>query len=215
MGKMIVQVTTYLLLVSGGLLICDGMWLRAKALLAQKMLRYAWEETLRTGVAVKPWPWADSWPVARLKVERLGVDHIVLEGDSGEVLAFGPGRLAASSLPGVSGNCVLAGHRDTSFAFLKDLRTGDVVVVEAMNGERYSFEVMSAKVEEAVSLYLEHPGEPWLTMITCYPFEAVAPGTGQRYVVFARLKEHEPLRLPEKTALIPANCSKVQAAALS
>ncbi|WP_419174217.1 class GN sortase [Desulfosediminicola sp.] len=213
MGKMILQVTTYLLLVGGGLLICDGMWLRAKALLAQKMLQHAWEETVRTGVAVKPWPWADSWPVARLKVERLGVDHIVLEGDSGEVLAFGPGRLTASSLPGSGGNCILSGHRDTSFAFLQELKEGDVVVMDSMRAEQYRFEVLSARVEEAVGLYLERPEEPWLTMITCYPFDAIEPGTNQRYVVFARLIKSEPAELPAKTAMQPDAYPAMKAAA--
>lgn len=211
---MILQAVIYLLLVSGGLLICDGMWLRAKALLAQKMLQHAWEETVRTGVAVKPWPWADSWPVARLTVARLGVDHIVLEGDSGEVLAFGPGRLSASSLPGTTGNCILAGHRDTSFAFLKELQEGDVVVMENMNGRQYSFEVMSAKVKEAVGLYLEHPEEPWLTMITCYPFDTIEPGASQRYVVFARLLENGVLGAAEKNDANLGNGAEFERVAL-
>lgn len=215
MGKMIMQLTTYLLLVGGGFLICDGMWLKAKAMLAQKMLQYAWEETQRTGVAVKPWPWADSWPVARLIVARLGVNHIVLEGDSGEVLAFGPGRLSASSLPGAGGNCILAGHRDTSFAFLQELKVGDVVVLEAMNGKQYHFEVQSTKVEEAANLYLERPEDSWLTMITCYPFNGVEPGTKKRYVVFAKLKENPSVALQERPALLSTGHAELQAAAFN
>ncbi len=187
MDKMIIKITVYVLLAGGGLLICDGMWLRVKAMIAQKLLHNAWEETVRTGVAVKPWPWADSWPVARLTVDRLGIDHIVLEGDSGEVLAFGPGRLANSAVPGSNGNCILAGHRDTSFTFLKDLQPGDALNLQAANGRKFTFEVSSAHVKKNNELYIERSENPWLTLITCYPFDAIQPGTDQRYVVFASL----------------------------
>lgn len=186
--KMIMTVILYALLAGGGLLICDGMWLKAKAVLAQHLLRNAWEETVRTGIAVKAWPWADSWPVARLQVPRLGIDHIVLEGDSGEVLAFGPGHLTGSAAPGGEGNCVLAGHRDTSFTFLKDLRPGDTVNIEAADGTRHTFTVTSSSVEHNQGLYFEQSDSPWLTLVTCYPFDAIQPGTDQRYVVFARLQ---------------------------
>ncbi len=189
MAKMIMTLVIYLLLAGGGMLICDGMWLRAKALLAQYLLRQAWEETVRTGVAIKPWPGADSWPVARLRVARLGIDRIVLEGDSGEVLAFGPGHLTGSAVPGGQGNCVLSGHRDTSFTFLKELRPGDTVSIQATDGSNYDFLVTSSHVRKNQGLYLERSDSPWLTLITCYPFDAVRPGTDRRYVVFARLQQ--------------------------
>jgi len=170
------------------LLICDGMWLKAKAVLAQHLLRQAWEETVRTGVAVKAWPWADSWPVARLRVPRLGIDHIVLEGDSGEVLAFGPGHLTGSAAPGGPGNCVLAGHRDTSFTFLQKLEPGDTLNIEDADGRSHTFQVTSSHVENNQGLYFEQSDSPWLTLVTCYPFDAIQPGTDRRYVVFAKLQ---------------------------
>jgi len=187
--KMIMTLIVYLLLASGGLLVCDGMWIKVKAVLAQHFLRQAWEETIRTGVAVKPWPWADSWPVARLQVARLGIDHIVLEGDSGEVLAFGPGHIAGSAAPGGRGNCVLAGHRDTSFTFLQQLRLGDTLTIESVDGRNYNFQVTSTHVGQSDGIYFEQSDQPWLTLVTCYPFDAILPGTDQRYVVFARLQE--------------------------
>lgn len=189
MGKKMMKLMVYTMLAVGGFLICDGMWLKVKAMVAQKMLHHAWEETVRTGVSVKPWPWADSWPVARLRVDRLGIDHIVLEGDSGEVLAFGPGHLTNSAVPGTGGNCILAGHRDTSFKFLKDLQPGDLVSLQAINGKKYDFEVSSAHIENRSALYLEQSENSWLTLITCYPFDAIRPGTDQRYVVFASLAQ--------------------------
>lgn len=185
--RMIATALLYLLLAGGTMLICDGIWLKAKAVVAQHLLRQAWEETIRTGVAVKPWPWADSWPVARLRVERLGIDHVVLEGDSGEVLAFGPGHLSGSAQPGGRGNCILSGHRDTSFTFLQKLLPGDIVDIEAPDGRTYAFQVTSAHIRRNDGLFIEQSELPWLTLVTCYPFEAIRPGTDQRYVVFARL----------------------------
>lgn len=190
MEKMIVTLVV-VVLAGGGLLVCDGMWLRLKAVVAQKLLHHAWEETIRTGLYVKPWPWADSWPVARLRVGCLGIDHIVMEGDSGEVLAFGPGRLSNGAEPGTPGNCILAGHRDTSFTFLQKLQPGDTVNIQAVNGRSYAFEVTSAHIREQRGLYLEQSDSPWLTLITCYPFDGVQPGTDRRYVVFARLQGRE------------------------
>ena len=97
--------------------------IQAKARLAPLLIEKAWEQTLRSGApAVKPWPWADTWPVGRLRVEALDVDLLVLEGDSGNALAFGPGRALPSAELGSGGTAVIGGHRDTHFAFLQQLR---------------------------------------------------------------------------------------------
>ncbi len=65
----------WLLLLSGSWQLAGGLWIDAKALLAQRLISVAWERTLIAGEAgVKPWPWADTWPVARLQVPRLQQD---------------------------------------------------------------------------------------------------------------------------------------------
>ncbi len=133
---------------------------------------------------VKAWPWADTWPVGRLQAARPGVDLIVLAGESGEVLAFGPGHLPRSSPPGNEGHCILAGHRDTSFAFLRDLRAGDLLVLQGKSGER-TYRVQTTVVAKAEELYLDGEAAGLLTLITCFPFAAVTPGTPLRYVVTA------------------------------
>ena len=186
MKKQLSRLCVYLLLIAGCLLVADGVWLRLKAQLAQQLLQYAWQQSLVTGKRVKPWPWADTWPVARLQVERLGVDQIVLAGGSGEVLAFGPGRLPASAQPMESGNAILAGHRDTTFRFLKYLAPGDRVRLTTMSHKRLDYRVTASHITPAEQLYLEPQSQPWLTLITCYPFESVAPATPLRYVVFAQ-----------------------------
>ncbi len=77
----------------GLVLVGQGLWIHAKALLAQVLLERAFEQTLATGAPVKPWPWADTWPVARIEFPRLGKSVIVLAGSSGQALAFGPGHV--------------------------------------------------------------------------------------------------------------------------
>jgi sortase A len=188
MKKMLIA----LLLLLAVVLIGDGCWIRIKAVMAQVLLRGAWQQSMILGKPVKAWSWADTWPVARLRVERLGVDVIVLEGDSGEVLAFGPGHLSTSAQPAEEGNCVLAGHRDTSFAFLADIRKGDRVSIQALNGKERSYRVISTAVERYDHLFIEDVVTPWLTLITCYPFNNPVPGGPLRFIVFAReFQDHE------------------------
>ncbi len=174
------------LFVVGGSLLCSGGgWIHVKALLAQVLLRQAWEQTLTQGTTFKPWPWADTWPVARLRAPEYGQDLIVLAGQAGATLAFGPGMLAESARPGKPGTCVLAGHRDTSFSFLQQVQPGDVFVLEDRNGDQWKYRVSSITVRLAENLYLEQLPIARLALITCYPFHALRPGTPQRYVVLA------------------------------
>ncbi|MCW5214848.1 class GN sortase, partial [Desulfobulbus sp. US5] len=78
----------------------NGLWIHGKALLAQVLLQRAWAQTQVRGESVKPWPWADTWPVARLRTEKYNQDLIVLAGQSGQALAFGPGMLEVGGKPG-------------------------------------------------------------------------------------------------------------------
>jgi len=166
--------------------IIAGTWIKTKPLLAEALLARAWNQTVNMGKPVKAWPWADTWPVARLGVERLGIDRIILEGDSGEVLAFGPGHVTASARPLEKGNCILVGHRDTSFTFLQELQPGDRIVLESSTKQSGTYLVHSIQIVPAGDLNFREIDESWLTLITCYPFETVVPGAEKRYVVFAK-----------------------------
>ena len=114
----------------------EGSWIYAKARLAQFLLQRAWSRTLAGESTVKPWPWADTWPVARLRVPSQGIDVIVLNGAYGRTLAFGPGYAESSSFPGSPGTTILTGHRNTHFEFLKRLKQDDEIVVETAAGTR-------------------------------------------------------------------------------
>lgn len=174
------------LLILAAILITDGLYIKCKALVAQHLLQRAWQESIVKEKPVKPWQWADTWPIARLQVKRLGVDYIVLEGESGEVLAFGPGHISRSAYPAENGNCTLVGHRDTSFGFLKSLKKGDTIELENTKQKKRTYQVMSIFIMDRNDLFFEETGAPWLTLITCYPFDGLHSGGNLRYVVFAK-----------------------------
>ena len=165
-----------------------GSYIHAKAVTAQVLLKYAWQKTLSGESEVKPWPWADTWPVARLTVPGHNVDQIVLEGDTGNVLAFGPGRMLWSAMPGQEGNTIISGHRDTNFKFLKNIHPGDTIVIETKGGMKHTFIVENLTVAKGdnISIPLE-TGSHLLTLVTCYPFNGIKAAT-KRFVVFAKQK---------------------------
>ncbi len=177
---------TGLLLLAGWQLAGAG-WIHLKALLAQHLLARAWLESAATGVAQKPWPWADTWPVAVLRVPGLQVEQYVLAGTSGQALAFGPGMHEVFA-GGANNWTVLAGHRDTHFGFLRALLPGMLVSLERPDGELLEYEVQSMRVVDSRRESLDPPaaGGPQLLLVTCYPFASVATNGPLRYLVSAR-----------------------------
>ncbi len=169
-----------------------GAWIHAKARLAQFLLQRAWERTRQGEAAVKPWPWADTGPVARLRVPAHGVDLIVLSGVSGRTLAFGPGHAPDSALPGTPGTEIVTGHRDTHFRFLERMQPGDEILVEAPNGSTVRFSVRELVVVDSRSAVIRGEARAMaLVLMTCYPFDALVPGGPLRYVVTARAADEQ------------------------
>ena len=175
-------------------LLCLGFWqlgqgayIPAKAWLAQELMQRAWQRAGHQEGRQVPWPWADTWPVARLKANSGDIDLIVLAGGSGRTLAFGPGHLGASALPGDKGNSVIAGHRDTHFSFLREIEMGDTLVIERFSGRKHLYKVTGIDVVDSRrgSLLLD-TDLAILTLVTCYPFDAEEAGGPMRYVVTAR-----------------------------
>ncbi len=177
-----------LALAAGLLLLGQAGWIHAKARLAEGLLERAWAQTRAAGGGIfRPWPWADTYPVARLRVPDRGIDRIVLAGASGRTLAFGPGHLDGSAPPGRDGHAVIAGHRDTHFRFLQHLQPGDAVEVERPDGRRLRYQVEAGQVIDSRAARLAPAvGPPALTLITCYPFNSLDLGGPLRYLVFAR-----------------------------
>lgn len=178
------QAAAVVLLGIGTWQVASAGWIHAKAWVAQQLIARAWAEASRAGLpARRPWPGADLRPVARLKAR--GVDLYVLDNASPRALAFGPAHLGGTARPGAHGNAVLVAHRDTHFRFLERVRIGDALEVETAAGlARYRVREASV-VDRGESHVLGEAGEALLTLITCYPFDAVRPGTPLRYVVVA------------------------------
>jgi sortase A len=170
----------------GLILFGQGLWIHAKAIAAQVLLERAFAQTLATGKIVKPWSWADTWPVARIEVPRLGKGAIVLNGSSGQALAFGPGHVDLTPDAGEAGTAVYSAHRDTHFAFLADVRAGDEVRVTRPDGV-FRFRVTRTSVvrHDASGIDAFARGRN-LVLSTCWPFDASTSGP-LRYLVHAEL----------------------------
>jgi len=80
----------------------QGSYIQAKAWLAQVLIKQAWARTLEGEAQAKPWPWADTWPVARITVPGRDIERFVLAGANGRTIAFGPGHVFGTPLPGVT-----------------------------------------------------------------------------------------------------------------
>ena len=176
-----------------GSLLALGVWqvsaasyIHVKAFVAQELIASSWKQARGGGVPRRPWPWADMRAVARLTVPSQHVELFVLDNASPRALAFGPAHVSGTAEPGSTGNVVMVAHRDTHFAFLRGLRADDEIAVETARGAaRYRVREVSV-VDKSETRVLD-AASAQLTLITCYPFNAVRPGTSLRYVVIADL----------------------------
>lgn len=166
-------------------LFASSGYIQAKAILAQYLIEDAWHQTQQQGQHVAPWSWADTYPVAELKIADKTL--FVLSGASGRVLAFGPGHMLQTPLPGQSGNSVISGHRDTHFALLKYVQLGEVIETVTQSGI-YRYQVTETRIvhENQIDL-IDSDQRSLLTLITCYPFDGLTPNPTLRYVVRAKL----------------------------
>lgn len=166
----------------------QGTYIQAKAWLAQLLIKQAWARTLEGEQHARPWPWADTWPVARLTVPGRDIERYVLAGANGRAIAFGPGHVFGTPLPGETGNSVIGAHRDTHFAFLRELQPGEEIVVQKSVGGIRRYRVAGAEIvdKSETRVLAQRLGESRLTMITCYPFDALRAGGPLRYVVTAK-----------------------------
>lgn len=161
-------------------------WIHAKAITAQWLLDRTWARLQAGAVEARPWPWADTAPVAELTVPRLDRRLLVLAGASARTLAFGPAHVTGSAPVGRYGNTILTGHRDTHFAFLRELVPGDVVEMRDREGRLASYRIESSTVVQIDDLELFRDADRReLTMVTCFPFDTVRAGGLLRYVVRA------------------------------
>jgi sortase A len=183
------RITPLLLALLGLLLLGQGAYIHAKALLAQVLLERAFDATIATGHPTKPWSWADTWPVARIEVKRIGASAIVLSGSSGQALAFGPGHVELTPDAGERGVAVYSAHRDTHFRFLRDVAIGDEIDVTRSDGRMFRYRADLSSVVRFDASGIDPLADGYgLVLSTCWPFGALTSGP-ERYLLHATMIE--------------------------
>jgi sortase A len=127
-------------------------------------------------------PTSRAW--GRIEISSIGLSSMILEGVDRKTLQRGVGHIPGTALPGVPGNVALAGHRDTFFRALRNIRTGDEITLETLD-ETYHYRVdLTQVVAPGYTEVLNDSNDQVLTLVTCYPFSFIGPAP-QRYVVRA------------------------------
>jgi sortase A len=123
--------------------------------------------------------------IGRLVIPHLFLSAVVVEGIDKSTLRRTVGHIPGTALPGQPGNVGLAGHRDTLFRPLKDLRIKDEIQFSTLNGDfRYVVESLLVVDPNDVGV-LAPSSENMLTLVTCYPFFYIGAAP-KRFVVIAR-----------------------------
>jgi len=212
------KATAVAALAAGVICLAAGAWIPLKAWAAQLLIDAAWRREQTLSQIAVPWPWADTRPIAKLTLGEgsAATTLVVLEGSSGRNLAFGPVHDAASVAPGALGNSVIEGHRDTHFEILRTAKAGDLVTVEALDGSKSVFVVTDVRIVDSrrTRIVLD-ANAALLTLVTCYPFDAINPGGPLRWLVTAERLRSKPAaasmpRAPRMSRAIVAADIKAQ-----
>lgn len=170
-------------------LLAQGCYIDAKAWLAQELITSSWTNRTHTQAPAKPWSWSDMQVIARLRflpnALPAGIDQYVLNSDSGQALAFGPGHLPGSAEPANPGHSLIAGHRDTHFKLLAELTIGDVIEAEHYSGLSARYRVVETRVLDSSVEQIPVYSADLLSLITCYPFNSLDTRGPLRYLVTA------------------------------
>jgi len=140
-------------------------------------------------VASIPSPGTDSIDglLGRMEIPRLGVSVIIAEGTKESTLRRAGGHIPGTSFPGQGGNVGIAGHRDTLFRPLRNIRQNDVITLTTLAGE-YRYRVTSTEIVSPSDVTVLQPdGHEILTLVTCYPFYFVGPAPDRFIVRAARV----------------------------
>jgi len=123
--------------------------------------------------------------LGRMVIPRLGVSMIVAEGTGEATLRRAGGHIRGTALPGRPGNIGIAGHRDTLFRPLRNIREDDLIMLTTLQGE-YRYRVVSTKIVSPSDVdVLSSDGREILTLVTCHPFYFVGPAP-DRFIVRAQ-----------------------------
>jgi len=146
--------------------------------------------------------------IGRIEIPRLGLSAMVRHGDDAGTLTKAVGHLPRTSLPGQPGNVVLAGHRDTFFRKLRDIRKDDTITFTTLNGKFHYAVESIAVVDPDYTQALQPSPYPTLTLVTCYPFTYIG-NAPRRFIVRAREVGSEPTLAAESSELAAADSAPV------
>ena len=184
------RIVCALLLITGACLSGRALYMHAKAELAGILVRRAWEQSVQSGRPQAPWPWADTHPVARIRIPRLGMTKSFWKARRREHWPLVLHTCSMALALGEAGNLVLAGHRTSWFRPLEGIAQGDTIQIQWFDAHRgglqertYTVNMISV-VEPQDTALLAPTSEDELTLITCYPFGR-GPRSPQRYIVRA------------------------------
>jgi sortase A len=159
------------LLVTGSLLCLHALWLPIKAWLSEQLISYSWHRTIDLKQKIKPWPWADTYPIAALSFQRLNKSVVVLNGGDPTTLAFSAGAIAPFNQARSTQPFVVAGHRDSHFSFLNEVVMNDLISLADKYGQSQLYQVEAIDIVDASTGELPVLADSsQLILITCYPF---------------------------------------------
>jgi sortase A len=122
--------------------------------------------------------------LGRIEIPKIGVSVAILEGTTSRTLRLGVGHIEGTALPGEPGNIGIAGHRDTYFRVLKDIRNDDEILLQAASGSvRYKVDWIQI-TDPRDGAIISATAQSGLTLVTCYPFHYIGAAP-ERYVVHA------------------------------
>jgi len=218
-------ISRWLLAVVGLLLCTAAVWQYAEVRRFQAVENRRLELALRATVPAAPQP--DPGPampadregsiaepahkagslLGRIRIPRLNLSAIVLEGSDERTLRLGVGRVPRTAEPGTPGNVVLGGHRDTFFRPLRGIHQGDEISLTTPQGTyRYTVDWTTVVDPENIEPLKATP-EPSLTLVTCYPFHYIGPAP-QRFIVRARQESSTSAAAPASALPVPGSTTK-------
>ncbi len=161
-----------------GTMLIIGIWLFSqspsmagiRSWISKGLLYTAWVRTQSSGDQIKPWPWAETWPLARLSIPDMGIEHIIVAHASEKNVAFTLGHLESSVPPGEMGNSGLLVRREGYYEFLKILKPDDLLVLESLHSGKWHYRVSAIYVVPKTNTQiLASSANRRLTLISCYP----------------------------------------------
>jgi sortase A len=174
--------------------ICALAYIRGAVFQYSEQRRF--QKTISSSTKERPGPVGSNAPIplrlhvtegallGRMEIPRLGLSVILVEGVRPRNLRLAVGHIPGTAFPDELGNLGLAGHRDTFFRELKQIRRGDLIIVRTIRGvTQYSVEWTRIVKPKNIDV-LEASPVPVLTLVTCYPFYFVGPAP-ERFIVRA------------------------------